>query len=719
MTQTNGSNNRTSAFNLTAGQTYNNADLGYQPAAGTAVIGDRVWSDADGDGVQDAGEPGLAGVTVRIYTDANGNGAIDGGETFVETTTAANGSYQFSVTANGTEDYIVFVDPDQSALSAYDLTTQDTFFFEDVADGGSYLIADVGVQQESSGTTYSITDRVWLDGNMDSEDDGENGIAGITVALLDASGNVIATTTTDANGGFTFTGVPAGVRYSWRITDQNNVLNNYFGTTSEALAGVFQMPGVLTGDLDYTAEPTEPHFGYNLNRSIGDTVFNDLNGNGAQEPGEPGLSGVVVRLYNDADGDGIIDGGTDTVQATLTTDANGNYLFSGLSDGDYIVSIESPPVGYAYVQPGQPADSDGTTSGQQRSANITGGVSDLDNDFGYQAGNPRTLSGRLWNDANEDGDDESGAESGLENVTIELYEDTNGNGIVDSGDARIGTTSTASDGSYSFAGLPGNGSEDYIVRITDDNGVLSGYQTTYEKTEGTGGGYNDLESVLNLNGDVTDLNFGYAPVVISMPITLASLEAHVVEDGLSIVWTTATETRNAGFHLYGRLHGEEEWQRLTKQLIPSKVIDSLDPQRYSAHFPGVVADEVLLEDWDSLGQTEQHGPFSVGRLHGFDAVAHSKRIDWVAIRAENAYRQTQRSFNLARAVAGQPDALLWVSKPGIQRISFDALQAAGADFSTVSVDELALTDNGKARSRHIIDANNNSLFDTGDSVEFV
>ena len=51
-------------------------------------IGDRVWFDIDGDGIQDPGEPGIEGVTVRLY-DAEG--------TFVaETMTDAAGRYLFS-----------------------------------------------------------------------------------------------------------------------------------------------------------------------------------------------------------------------------------------------------------------------------------------------------------------------------------------------------------------------------------------------------------------------------------------------------------------------------------------------------------------------------------------------------------------------------------------------------------------------------------------------
>ena len=138
----------------------------------------------------------------------------------------------------------------RAALGAYDLTTQDTFFYQDVADGGSYRTADVGVVQKTSGTTYSIKDRVWLDSNGDAgKDDGEkrNHRGDRRSARRQRQRH-----RHDHDGGGRHLYLRRRARracaISWRVTDQNGVLTNYFGTTSPARAGVFQMPGILTGN---------------------------------------------------------------------------------------------------------------------------------------------------------------------------------------------------------------------------------------------------------------------------------------------------------------------------------------------------------------------------------------------------------------------------------------------------------------------------------------
>ena len=79
-------------------------------------IGDLVWSDTDGDGIQDAGEPGLAGVTVALL-DADGN-VVD------TVTTGADGSYLFDDLPLG--DYQVrFTAPDGTTLSPQNAGSDD------------------------------------------------------------------------------------------------------------------------------------------------------------------------------------------------------------------------------------------------------------------------------------------------------------------------------------------------------------------------------------------------------------------------------------------------------------------------------------------------------------------------------------------------------------------------------------------------------------------
>ena len=58
---------------------------------------------------------------------------------------------------------------------------------------------------------YSIAGRVYRDADKSgSYTDGEETFGGVTVDLLDKDGNVVATTTTDKDGTYSFTKLPAG-----------------------------------------------------------------------------------------------------------------------------------------------------------------------------------------------------------------------------------------------------------------------------------------------------------------------------------------------------------------------------------------------------------------------------------------------------------------------------------------------------------------------------
>ena len=288
-------NHRTTTFTLSDGQNYTAADLGYSPTAGTATFGDLVWVDADNDGVRDPGEIGRGGVTVRLHLDTNNNGVVDGAEVVVSTTTAPDGSYLFTgAVASGTQDYIVSVDPTQALLVGYTNTTPTSRSYPDVSSGGAYLDADFGFRGTGV-TTYSIQDRVWFDTNGNGLFAGESGIGGVTMELLNASLQVIGTTTTAADGTFTFSGLAGGgADYTTRISDTVGILTNYFGTTSYAQARQ-RAESNLVGNLDRTAAPS---YGFLASRSIGDTIFYDNSDNtnrARQDPAE--VRGSVRELH--------------------------------------------------------------------------------------------------------------------------------------------------------------------------------------------------------------------------------------------------------------------------------------------------------------------------------------------------------------------------------------------------------------------------------------
>ena len=177
-----------------------------QPPAG---IGDRVWWDENENGIQDSSEQGIAGVTVHLLS--------SGGTQLASTITDTQGNYWFDDRSSGT--YVVeYVLPvtyeftsqntgsDDTVDSDANVTTGRTnsFFF---TSGTRVDQFDAGLVQQNS----SIGDRVWLDENHNGiQDDGELGVADVTVNLLDQYGTELQTTVSDANGAYQFSGLSIG-----------------------------------------------------------------------------------------------------------------------------------------------------------------------------------------------------------------------------------------------------------------------------------------------------------------------------------------------------------------------------------------------------------------------------------------------------------------------------------------------------------------------------
>ena len=200
----------TATVNLTAGETDNSVDAGFFRKA---ALGNFVFEDLDADGVRDAGEAGIANVTVELL-DATGTTVLG------TDVTDGNGFYDFTGLTPG--DYKVrFVTPGGYESSAADQGG------DDETDSDAGVGGVTGTVTLTSGETdnsidagfyrlASIGDRVWLDDNGDGiQNDGELGAAGVTVRLLNAAGDtVLDTTVTGANGEYLFDALTPG---SYRV----------------------------------------------------------------------------------------------------------------------------------------------------------------------------------------------------------------------------------------------------------------------------------------------------------------------------------------------------------------------------------------------------------------------------------------------------------------------------------------------------------------------
>ena len=93
--------------------------------------------------------------------------------------------------------------------------------------------------------------------------------------------------------------------------------------------------------------------------SICGTKFNDLNGNGVMDPGEPGLPGWQIGL------------GIATVPYAIT-DANGDYCFTNLPAGNYTVSEVQQP-GWVQTFPASPGTHSITLAAGQHLENVNFG----------------------------------------------------------------------------------------------------------------------------------------------------------------------------------------------------------------------------------------------------------------------------------------------------------------------------------------------------------
>jgi len=183
-------------------------------------------------------------------------------------------------------------------------------------------------------------------------------------------------------------------------------------------------PEPQTGYAEYSYSTGNQLYNFQLG-IISGQKFNDLDGNGVKDGGESGLSGWTINLDKNANG---------SVDATTVTDANGNYVFTGLLAGTYRVR-EVLQTGWTQ------------TSTDSADVVITSGSNVSGIDFGnFELGK---IQGRKYEDLNNDGDRDSG-ESYLNSWTVRGYK-KNGSTWDSIGELTTGHTGTQ--GQYQFSGL--------------------------------------------------------------------------------------------------------------------------------------------------------------------------------------------------------------------------------------------------------------------------
>ena len=424
-------------------------------------IGDYVWIDEDRDGIQDDGESGLPDVPVVLLRD---------GAEVATTQTDADGRYLFDGLRPG--GYAVrFVPPVTHAVTTQDVgddaTDSDGVLtpVATVPSGGEDLTLDLGLHLVTvpAEETAGLGDTVWLDRDADGiQDADEPGVPGVMVRLLDRDGNRLARRATDADGRYMFTDLAPG-----------DYVVEFVPPTGYELSPANQGPDALDSDADavtrrspvvrLAADEFNPTIdaGLYLPARLGDVVWYDVNRDGTQNVGEPGVVGVSVELLG-PDGE-VLD--------TTATDGAGRYFFENLRPGTYAVRFVRPDdrdfTGRGMGDDEEDSDAD-PDSGLSHEVVLASGDEDLSIDAGVvdrlvTPPRERTLSlgNTVWLDGDNNGRHDAD-EAGITNVMLHLFEDLDGSGDINGFDRLVASTVTDAEGNYRFDGL-GEGA--YIVRV--------------------------------------------------------------------------------------------------------------------------------------------------------------------------------------------------------------------------------------------------------------
>jgi uncharacterized repeat protein (TIGR01451 family) len=253
--------------------------------------------------------------------------------------------------------------------------------------------------------------------------------------------------------------VVANLRAAYSNGVQVSVVSNLAANPTNLLVNATLAPGTsvtvrLRGTLDVplvatqfvntatttnvqTAPATATVTNFSVANAVGDRTWFDADGDGIQDGGEVGLTGVVVRIYS----------GSSNLLLTTTSGVAGAYAFTNLPTGSYFLEFVTPTNFLATLQDqGSDAlDSDiSTNTGRTAAFTLAGGTNDTSRDAGYYQ--PSSSIGNfIWRDVDGDGIQDGGSETGMPGVVVTLY---------DSATNVVSVTTSSVAGAYAFTNLP-------------------------------------------------------------------------------------------------------------------------------------------------------------------------------------------------------------------------------------------------------------------------
>ena len=449
---------------LTSGETNNTIDAGvYTPAASATASG----STPTPTGSRMRAKPAWLVQPLPIGGGADGLISTTADNTTVTTTTDADGKYAFTGLTPGVEYQVQFSAPGGSVFTAQDkgadasdsdANSAGLSQIVKLTSGENNVTIDAGVY-----TPAALGDRVWIDANANGQQDaGEAGVAGATVTLIGggadglistAADNTTITTTTDAGGNYKFTGLTPGVEYQVQFSAPAGSVftaqdkGDDASDSDASSTGLSQIVKLGSGETNNTIDA-----GVYTPASLGDRVWIDANANGQQDAGEAGVAGATVTLIGGG-ADGLVSTTADNTTVTTTTDASGNYKFTGLTPGvEYQVQF-SAPAGSVFTTQDKGADasdSDANSTGLSQIVKLTSGETNNTIDAGVYT--PASLGDRVWIDANANGQQDVG-EAGVAGATVTLIGGGADGLISTTADNTTVTTTTDADGKYAFTGL--------------------------------------------------------------------------------------------------------------------------------------------------------------------------------------------------------------------------------------------------------------------------